>query len=64
MAVKCCYHRGYVRGLCPGDEDSRAMRLFGLSLWRGSAPFPVTGEHSSQGAGALREVAAERSAVP
>ena len=25
----------------------RAMRLFGLRLWRGSAPFPVTGEHLS-----------------
>ena len=22
----------------------RAMRLFGLRLWRGSAPFPVTGD--------------------
>ena len=25
----------------------RAMRLFGLRLWRGSATFPVTGEHLS-----------------
>ena len=25
----------------------QAMRLFGLRLWRGSAPFPVTGEHLS-----------------
>ena len=34
-------------GSVPVETDPRyvrAMRLFGLGLWRGSAPFPVTGE--------------------
>ena len=33
---------------------SRAMTLFGLRLWRGSAHFPVTGEHLSACACACR----------
>ena len=38
-------------GYVPVETDPgyvRAMRLFGLRLWRGSAPFPMTGEHLSE----------------
>ena len=37
-------------GCVPVETDPgyvRAMRSFGLRLWRGSAPFPVIGEHLS-----------------
>ena len=37
-------------GYVPVETDPsyvRAMRLFGLGMWRGSAPFPVAGDHLS-----------------
>lgn len=37
-------------GCVPVETDPgyvRAMRSFGLRQWRGSAPFPVIGEHLS-----------------
>ena len=39
-------------GYVPVETDPgyvRAMRLFGLRLWRGSAPCLLTGEHLSGG---------------
>ena len=50
LAVICSAVASRLLDTVPVETDPgyvRAIRLFGLKLWRGSAPFPVTGEHFS-----------------